>query len=139
MSAEIPDDGGEAAQRIDKWLWHARFLKTRTLASKLCSAGRVRVNRGRIKKPSHGVRPGDVLTFPQGRRIRTVRIAAIGARRGPAVEAQALYEDLFPDPVAVKRRDRAPPARTGQRERGAGRPTKAERRAIDALINRGNR
>jgi len=82
--------------RLDKWLWQARFFKTRSLAAKTVAAGQVRVNAERVSKPAAGVGPGDVLTFPQGRRIRVVRIVALAARRGPAPEAQALYDDLTP-------------------------------------------
>ncbi len=120
--------------RVDKWLWHARFFKTRSLAAKLVSAGKVRVTVGdaspaRITKPSHGVRTGDVLTFPQGAAIRVVRIEALGTRRGPAVEAQGLYADLSPPrPRAARTEDEAAaPAR----EPGQGRPTKKERRELD--------
>jgi ribosome-associated heat shock protein Hsp15 len=118
--------------RLDKWLWQARFCKSRALASKLCAEGRVRLNSTPIHKAHQQVHVGDVLTFPQGRAIRVVRIAALGVRRGPATEARTLYEDLAPpaprpaaaepdlDAVAVR-----PP--------GAGRPTKGDRRATDRL------
>ena len=94
MSA--PGDDAPDRIRLDKWLWHARFFKTRALAARLAGSGKVRVNSVRIARASRNVRPGDVLTFPQGRRIRVVRIAALGIRRGPAPEAAALYEDLDP-------------------------------------------
>lgn len=106
--------------RLDKWLWYARFFKTRGLASRTVAAGNVRVNSDRVSKPAHSVGEGDTLTFPQGRSIRVVRILGIGVRRGPAPEAQALYEDLTP-PEAPR------PAR------GGARPTKRARRAIDSL------
>ena len=82
------------ALRMDKWLWQARFFKSRALASRICTAGRVRVNGAKISKAHFGVRPGQVLTFPQGRRIRVVRVIALGHRRGSAKEASLLYEDL---------------------------------------------
>ena len=82
--------------RIDKWLWHARFFKTRTLAARIVSGGKVRVNGTPVSKPARTVGPGDTLTFAQGDDIRVIRILAPGARRGPAPEAQALYEDLDP-------------------------------------------
>ncbi len=109
--------------RIDKWLWHARFFKTRTLAAKVVSAGHVRVNAERVKKPSTNIKAGDGLSFMQGRQLRIVRIEALGDRRGPASEAQALYEDLTP-----KREAAAPPV-----ERVGIRPTKKDRRAMDAI------
>lgn len=80
--------------RLDKWLWQARFFKTRARATKLCAAGRVRVDSVVVRKPHYGVRPGNVLTFPQARDIRVVRIVGLGVRRGPAIEARGLYEDL---------------------------------------------
>jgi len=83
--------------RLDKWLWFARFCKSRSLATKLCEAGRVRLNRVVIEKAAAQVRPGDVLTFPQGTQIRVVRVLSLGLRRGPASEARGLYEDLAAD------------------------------------------
>lgn len=80
--------------RVDKWLWHARFFKTRGGAARFCETGRLRVNRLNVVKPATPVRPGDVLTFPQGERIRVVRLLAIGQRRGPPAEARMLYEEI---------------------------------------------
>jgi ribosome-associated heat shock protein Hsp15 len=80
--------------RLDKWLWQARFFKTRALAATLAGRRKIRVNSTVISKPHYRVRPGDVLTFPQGRTVRIVRVVSLGSRRGPASEAQALYEDL---------------------------------------------
>jgi ribosome-associated heat shock protein Hsp15 len=80
--------------RVDRWLFFARFFKTRTLAAEMVAAGRLRLNGARIGKPAHAVGPGDVLTFPQGGRIRVVRVLAPAPRRGPPAEAQALYLDL---------------------------------------------
>ena len=85
---------GEDGLRLDKWLWQARFFKTRGLSAELVSKGRVRVNGQPVSKPGRAVRPGDVLTFPQGNAVRVIRILALGERRGPAAEAQALYHDL---------------------------------------------
>jgi len=81
--------------RLDKWLWQARFFKTRGLSAKLVSGGHVRVNSAKVAKPAHAVGPGDVLTFPQSRRVRVIRILALGQRRGPAPEARALYDERF--------------------------------------------
>jgi ribosome-associated heat shock protein Hsp15 len=116
----------EDGRRLDKWLWFARFCKSRTLASKLCAAGKVRIGGELVHKAHYLVRLGDVLTFPQGPHIRVVRVVQLGVRRGPATEARTLYEDLAPPPPA-----REPAA--FQREPGAGRPTKVERRALDRL------
>jgi len=91
----------EDRQRLDKWLWYARFFKTRSLATRVCAASRVRINRVVVAKANAALKIGDVLTFPQGSRIRVVEVAALGERRGPATEARALYTDLAPDlPVA---------------------------------------
>ncbi|KEO60975.1 RNA-binding S4 domain-containing protein [Thioclava indica] len=84
--------------RIDKWLWHARFCKTRALAQELVSGKRVRVNGARIDKPGRAVGPGDVLTLRLGTDVRLVRVLDCGERRGPASEAQTLYEPLDPEP-----------------------------------------
>jgi ribosome-associated heat shock protein Hsp15 len=84
----------EETIRLDKWLWYARFFKTRTLAGKVALSGRTRLNGARISKASQQVRAGDVLTFVQAKEVRVVRVLAIGERRGPASEAQALYEDV---------------------------------------------
>ena len=117
--------------RLDKWLWHARFLKSRTLASKLCQSGKVRVNGEPVKKAHLIVRPGDVLTFPLGPHIRLIKILKLGLRRGPAKEARLLYEDLEP-PVHQSQTAAVDPV--AKREPGAGRPTKSHRRAIDRLM-----
>ena len=122
------------AIRIDKWLWFARFFRSRSLAAKAVTVSRVRVNRAVIKKPSATVRPGDVLTFPQGSHVRVVRVIAAGLRRGPAAEARELYLDLAP-PVPADPATRPPPP-PARRVAGAGRPTKSERRAIDRLRDR---
>lgn len=90
--------------RLDKWLWQARFFKTRALATALVEEGHLRINGQPTRKPGYGVAEGDVLTFPQAARIRVVRITALGQRRGPAEEARMLYLDLDtqeagPDPA----------------------------------------
>lgn len=115
-----------AKQRLDKWLWHARFFKTRTLAAAQVSGGHVRVNSDHARKPAHGVVPGDVLTFAQARRVRVVRVEALAERRGPASEAQELYTDLSPEQPA---RDPA----SAPRYEGGGRPTGRDRRQIERL------
>lgn len=80
--------------RLDKWLFQARFFRSRGLAAGVVEAGHCRVNGVRVTKPGHDVRPGDTLTFAQGGRIRLIRVTGLGQRRGPAAEAQALYLDL---------------------------------------------
>jgi len=86
----------EARLRLDKWLWQARFVKSRALAAALISQGRMRVNGTPVSRPGREIGPGDVLTFALDERIRVVRILALGQRRGPASAAQALYADLDP-------------------------------------------
>ncbi len=131
-----------ATQRIDKWLWFARLIKTRTLASELVAAGKVRLNGAKVEKSSHAVRVGDVLTVTLNRRVRLFRVAGLGLRRGPSAAAQTLYEELTVPADPPK-----PPAQSalqipslqqyetgpGRRAAGSGRPTKKERREIDRL------
>jgi len=80
--------------RIDKWLWHARFYKTRVLAQEAAAKGRIRRNDVRIEKASVEVKIGDILTLPRGREVAVIRVLACGERRGPASEARLLYETL---------------------------------------------
>jgi ribosome-associated heat shock protein Hsp15 len=117
----------DAARRLDKWLWYARVVKSRTLAAGLVAESRVRVNRIKAAKPSHEVKPGDVLTVVAGPRLRVLKVVAVGVRRGPPAEARKLYEDLTP---AHQETPGEPPLEFG-RPQGAGRPTKRDRRQID--------
>lgn len=118
---------GKAKLRLDKWLWHARFFKSRSLASGVVTGGYVRVNGNRVTKSATSVSEGDVLTFPQGGRIRVIRILAIGIRRGPAPEAQALYADLDEGTPG----DGADDVPAIARIEGNSRPTKKDRRKLD--------
>ncbi len=130
-------EGGKI--RIDKWLWYARFFKTRSLASKACQGGHIVLNAATVSKASVAVGPGDRIQFFQGPHIRIVEIVAVGTRRGPAPEAQALYEDH--SPPRIKKADANADIRTADvavRETGSGRPTKAERRALDRLRGDGS-
>jgi len=88
------DPGVQPKLRLDKWLFHARFFKSRDLAQDCVESGHLRLNAQRCKKPGHGVVVGDALTFAQGGQIRVVRVLALAERRGPATVAQALYCDL---------------------------------------------
>jgi ribosome-associated heat shock protein Hsp15 len=121
--------------RVDKWLWQARFCKSRTLATRLCVQGGVRLNGRPINRAHHAVRPGDVLTFPKDSQIRVIKVMALGLRRGPADEARTLYEDLEP-PGLVKEKSFSMRSAVF-RDPGSGRPTKADRRAIERLTGRG--
>ena len=85
---------GTATLRLDKWLWHARFFKSRSQAAKYVLSGKIRLNRHRVSKPSTSVRPGDVLTFALRHHVHVVEIATLGERRGPVSEARSLYIDL---------------------------------------------
>lgn len=118
--------------RLDKWLWYARFFKTRALATRTISAGRFRVDGDVVSKPHRAALPGQVLTFTQGDRVRVIRILQLGTRRGPASEAAELYEDLSPE-VPRTRDDRPAEPTFESREKGEGRPTKRERRAVTKL------
>ena len=80
--------------RLDKWLWHARFFKSRTLAARYVGKARCRLDGRVTDKPHALVAPGMVLTFAHGARVRVVRIVALGERRGPPVEARALYDEI---------------------------------------------
>ncbi|MGE0765240.1 MAG: RNA-binding S4 domain-containing protein [Hyphomicrobiaceae bacterium] len=121
------------SQRLDKWIWFARVIRTRTLAAGLVTDGHVRVNRARVLKPSHLVKVGDVITVAVGPHVRILEVLAAGIRRGPPLEAQALYKDLTPSRVVEAGVDAGAEATPAQREQGAGRPTKRDRRAIDRL------
>lgn len=124
-------------QRVDKWLWHARVVRTRTAAAALADKGCVRINGERIDAASRAVKTGDVVTVALGR-ARVLKVLDFSERRGSAADAGILFEDLAPPPP------RATPdgaRRTGpmadpapRRAPGAGRPTKRERRAIDRLM-----
>lgn len=85
--------------RLDKWLWQARFFKSRGLAAEAVTSGAVRVNSVRVTKPATPLRPGDGLSFAQGARVRVIRVLALGERRGPAPEARLLYRDLEEQPA----------------------------------------
>ncbi len=124
----------EDSQRLDKWLWYARFFKSRSLATRFCASGKLRVNGHGVRKAHQGIRTGDVLTFPKGRDIRVVRVVDLGVRRGPATEAQTLYDDLEPpEKGGGREHDERRPSAAARRERGSGRPTKRERRDTDRL------
>lgn len=87
----------EAARRLDQWLWFARFFKSRSLATRFCADGKMRINSVPVDKAHHAVKVGDVLTFAHGARVRIVRVLGLGARRGPASEAWALYQEIDVD------------------------------------------
>jgi ribosome-associated heat shock protein Hsp15 len=114
-------------QRIDKWLWHARVVRTRTAAAALVTAGRVRLNGQRNDSASQAVRIGDVVTVALDRVVRALKVIGFAERRGSAISVQGLYEDLSPPAVAPELR----PSPVAARDAGEGRPTKRDRRVID--------
>jgi ribosome-associated heat shock protein Hsp15 len=113
-------------QRADQWLFFSRLVKSRTLAAALIADGALRVNGSICAKPAATLKAGDMLTLRHGPGVRIFRVLGFGTRRGPAAEAQALYEDItpLPDPAA-------PASAHAVREPGTGRPTKRERRDLD--------
>ena len=125
---------GSAPVRLDKWLWYARFFKTRSLATKLISSGKLRINGEVISKPHRQAQIGQVLTFAQGPYIRLIRIDDIGKCRGPAAEAATLYTDLDPPTARKTNNDvRLHNSRFENRLIGSGRPTKKDRRETTKL------
>jgi ribosome-associated heat shock protein Hsp15 len=118
-------------QRIDKWLWHARVVRTRTSAASLVDEGHVRLNGVRVDAASRPVKAGDVVTVALDRTVRIMKVTGFAERRGNADAARVLYEDLMPKPEPA---GAAPEGAPGEREPGSGRPTKQERRAIDRLL-----
>lgn len=131
MKAEAGNEG-KKGQRIDKWLFFARVVKSRSLAAKLVSSGNVRLNKVKIDQPSQNVKVSDVLTISLDRRVLVYEVVADGERRGPAEEAKKLYKDLSPPPMPkeISRLDALP-----KRDAGSGRPTKRERRQVDRLMH----
>ncbi len=114
-------------QRIDKWLWHARVVKTRTLAQELAVSGHVRLNGIRIDAASRPVKVGDTLTIALENRVRVLEVKGFAERRGSATVAGTLFDDHSPPPP-----ERPDPVGVGpQRDPGTGRPTKRDRRMLD--------
>ncbi|MBB6485506.1 RNA-binding S4 domain-containing protein [Rhizobium lusitanum] len=119
-------------QRIDKWLFFARMVKSRSLAQLYVQNGSVRVNGDRVVQPSYNLKVGDRIELSLERRDIILIVRAAGERRGPFEEAKLLYEDLTPPPSEAKH---LTPFEQAQRAPGSGRPTKRDRRAIDRLIS----
>ena len=115
--------------RVDKWLWAARMFKTRSAASTACSAGHVKIG-GESVKASKAVKPGDEIHVLTPGGPRELEVVALGDRRGPASVAQTLYVDHTPPPPPKDARE---PDLGGERERGAGRPTKKQLRELRKL------
>ncbi|RAI41650.1 RNA-binding S4 domain-containing protein [Rhodoplanes roseus] len=122
----MADPADLARQRIDKWLWHARVVRTRSAAAALAAGGRVRINGARIDAASRPVKPGDVVTIALDSRVRVLTVTGFAERRGSATDAQALFRDESPPEPPPDSEPSAAP-----REPGAGRPTKRDRRTLD--------
>jgi ribosome-associated heat shock protein Hsp15 len=120
--------------RLDKWLWAARFFKTRSLAQQTVSAGRVQLN-GERTKPAHEVKPGDMVIVRVGDWRWEVRVKALAERRGPAAEAKKLYDET--EACRAERERRGDLRRWGTEPATAlkGRPTKRDRRLLDDLAS----
>jgi ribosome-associated heat shock protein Hsp15 len=137
-TAETPSGSVAISQRLDKWLWCARVVKTRTQAAALVSGGKIRINRIKTDKPAHAVKVGDVITATVGARVRVLAVKAIGDRRGSADIARLLFDDLtapaIPDGTsATSATEFQTNGPAGHRDNGSGRPTKRDRRLIDRL------
>lgn len=140
MTSQPGGDGRDGeTMRLDKWLWHARFFKSRSLASAFCESTGVRIAGQPVRKAHYQLRIGDVLTFASSHgaapgassHVRVLRVRALSPRRLSAPLARELYDDLSPPPA---RDESGPPiVSVGEREPGSGRPTKADRRAITRL------
>lgn len=136
--------GDQSGQRLDQWLWFARIAKSRTLAQALIDRGKVRLNKEKVDKPSQKLKPSDTLTISLGPKVRILKVLGIGQRRGPASEAQTLYEELTPradeTTSALQPRGSVGSVETtssqGVRAAGSGRPTKRERRDTERLKDR---
>ena len=126
-------DAQNKVLRLDKWLWYARFFKTRAAASKAISDGRFRLDGMVMKKPHRQALCDQTLTFIQGDRVRVIKILALGSRRGPSSEAVLLYEDMTPEPVSPVKTVKAVNSEFEARGKGSGRPTKRHRRETDRL------
>ena len=123
----------ETTIRLDKWLWYARFFKTRTQATKLIQSGKLRINGDITNKPHRTATIGMVLTFLQAKHVRVIKISEIGQRRGPATEAMALYVDLSPIISEPNKQGKNKEVDFERRETGTGRPTKKQRRETERL------
>jgi ribosome-associated heat shock protein Hsp15 len=129
----VTEATGVSMLRLDKWLWYARFFKTRALATRAIAGGRFRLDGAVMSKPHRAAQPGQVLTFMQGDRVRVIEIVELGSRRGPAAEAVLLYEDLSPELPKREAGGEQGAQAFESREPGTGRPTKRDRRATQNL------
>jgi ribosome-associated heat shock protein Hsp15 len=123
----------DSAHRLDKWLWAVRVFKTRSLASDACRAGSVAVNKVQAK-PARDVRPGETITVKQGLVLRTLRVVDVPRSRVGAKMVTSFCTDLTP-PEEMDKARQNPVMQLLAREKGSGRPTKRDRRLLDALLD----
>ena len=119
--------------RLDTWLWYARFYKSRSLSSKAILSGKLRVNSNKIIKPASKVKINDVLTINHVNMVRIIQVQSLGARRGPASEAQKLYKDLSADATGasnIKNVSEKSKKYTNKR------PTKKDRRILNKIVTK---
>ena len=119
--------------RLDTWLWYARFYKSRSLSSKAILSGKLRLNSNKIIKPASKVKINDVLTINHINVVRVIQVQSLGSRRGPASEAQKLYNDLSEniiDASKIKSVSEKPKRETNKR------PTKKDRRMLDKIVTK---
>lgn len=144
----MTDKSSLERQRLDKWLWHARVAKTRTLAQKLVNGGKVRVNKAKVLSASTSVKVGDGITIALRNSVRVLKVAGFSERRGSAIVAQALFEDLSApgtNPQAESDKNGASSSKTGDKStgpephpvhpggEGVGRPDKRDRKKMADL------
>ena len=128
MSEQTPST---QSQRIDKWLWHARFFKTRSLAQKQVVTGKIRVDREKISSPSRKILIGNVLTITRERDIKIIEVLGIADKRGPYSQAQLLYNDMSPPKPEKQKQEQTRDSMS--RIQSEGRPTKHQRKQIMAM------
>ena len=119
--------------RLDTWLWYARFYKSRSLSSKAVLSGKLRVNSNKIIKPASKVKINDVLTINHINMVRIIQVQSLGSRRGPASEAQKLYNDLSGDITDASKTKRV--SEKSKKETNK-RPTKKDRRILDKFVTK---
>lgn len=125
------ETSGNLSQRIDKWLWHARFFKTRSIAQKQVATGKIRVDREKISSPSRKVSAGNVLTITRERDIKIIEILGIADKRGSYSVAQLLYKDMSPPKPEKQKQEQT--RESMSRIVSEGRPTKHQRKKIMAM------
>ena len=119
--------------RLDTWLWYARFYKSRSLSSKAILSGKLRLNSNKIIKPASKVKINDVLTINHIKMVRIIQVQSLGSRRGPASEAQKLYNDLSGDMIDASKIKSV--SEKSKKETNK-RPTKKDRRILDKIVTK---